>query len=281
MNYQELLAVSYGMGAALSWGTGDFSGGIASKTSGALGVVLFSYMVGICMLLVFAIVQGSPIPDTRILGLGIAAGVTSVLGLTSLYRGLASGRMSIVAPVAAVVTAAVPVLFGMAVEGVPGNLKLAGFLAAFAAIWLLCAPDREIPLRLKDLKLPLVAGVSFGISFIFIDRAAEVSVLWPLIVAKGTGVLILLSVFTLRRMGTRPRKKDFPLIFLAGVLDSAGGIFFALAASTGRLDIAAVLSSMYPAGTVLLAWLVLKESLSSRRMTGILAALIALVLIAS
>ena len=126
-----------------------------------------------------------------------------------------------------------------------------------------------------------MAGVCFGLAFILVDQAVEQSVLWPLVAARGMGITLLLILMFVFRIGALPQRNNYLLICLAGIFETAGNTFYALAAHTGRLDISAVLSSMYPATTVMLAWLILKEHLSCRQWVGVFTALTALALIAA
>jgi drug/metabolite transporter (DMT)-like permease len=223
----------------------------------------------------------SPAPDLYFLLLGAAAGIFYFLGLAALYKSLASGPMGIVAPFTAVIAAVLPVLFAMFWEGFPSSMQAIGFVAAFGAIWLLSVPEESHKITWRKFGLPAVAGLCFGFTFIFIDGAADQGVLWPLVAARCSGMVALFIFLSIFRVGSLPPKNKYPLACLSGIFDTAGTALFALAAQAGRLDISAVLASMYPATTVMFARLILKERLSFRQWTGVAAALIALVLIAS
>ena len=208
------------------------------------------------------------------------AGVTGLIGLAALYKGLASGQMGIVAPLAAVTTATLPVLWGMFLEGFPSSMQITGFVVAFTAIWLLSVPEKSQKIQLRQISLPITAGIFLGLSLILIDQAAEQTVLWSLVATRITGIAILIVLLLIFRKGSMPPKRNYPIVCLAGIFDTGGYTFYALAARTGRLDTAAVLASMYPAATVLLAWLLLKERLSRRQWIGVIAALAAIIMIA-
>jgi drug/metabolite transporter (DMT)-like permease len=278
---QEMIAILYGLASAVSWGTGDFSGGFAVKTSSVYGVLLIVYIIGFVLLSICALLLGRPVPDFYSLLLGAAAGISSFLGLAALYKSLADGKMGIVAPLTAVIAAVLPVFFGILLEGAPSRLQVMGFVIAFAAIWLLSAPEKFQRLKWRKLGLPAAAGLCFGLTFILIDQAAKQAVLWPLAAARCTGIAALIVLIAIFRSGSLPPKNKYPVACLAGIFDTAGTTLYALAAHTGRLDISAVLASMYPAATVMLAWLILKERLSRRQWSGVAAALIALALIAA
>ena len=275
-----IAAIIYGLVSAASWGSGDFSGGFATKSSSVAGVLLIGYMVSVVFLTICALWLGSSLPNIYAIFAGAMAGVTGLIGLAALYKGLASGQMGIVASLAAVTTATLPVLFGMILEGLPSSLQIMGFLAAFAAIWLLSVAENSQRIQVRQIRLPITAGIFLGLSLIFIHQAAEQTVLWSLVITRITGIAILLIVLFLLRKGTLPPKRNYPIVCLSGIFDTGGYTFYALAANTGRLDTAAVLASMYPATTVILAWLLLKERLSGRQWGGVIAALTAIILIA-
>jgi drug/metabolite transporter (DMT)-like permease len=188
-----------------------------------------------------------------------------------------------VAPVTAVLSAAIPVIVGILAEGVPPILVLVGFGLAVTAVWLLSGGRRADGLRRDELGLALLAGLGFSLFFVFIDQFSAGVVFWPLVAARAASIPLLL-IFMLYRQWTGVQwaaigRRLWPIIALAGVLDSGGNYFFALATQSGRLDIAAVLASLYPASTVLLARLILKETLGPRQWLGVGVALVALVLI--
>jgi len=281
MANQEILAVAYGLAAASSWGTSDFSGGFVTKTSSVFGVLLVVNIIGTVLLTICALWIGGPVPDITSLILGALAGIAGLIGLAAFYKGLASEHMGMVASLAAVISAALPVLFGMLMEGFPSNRQIAGFAAAFAAIWQLSVSEKFHTIRWRQLSLPATAGIAFGFSFILIDQAVEQSLLWPLLAAKMMGTVVLITLLRIFRIGTMPLKHKYPIVCLTGFFDAAGTAFYASAAQVGRLDISAVLASMHPAITAFLAWVILKERLTRRQWIGVIAALIALALIAT
>jgi drug/metabolite transporter (DMT)-like permease len=281
MHSSGALAVVYGLASAASWGAADFTGGFASKRSNVYSVIIASQLVGALFLtgLAFALAESIPSLDNWILG-GVA-GISGALGLVALYTGLARGRMGIVAPVTAIVAASFPVIVGILSEGLPAPRRLAGFGIALIAIWFLSGAGNGAVTQLSELALPTVAGLGFGLFYIFIDRVSHSGILWPLVAARIASISMLSMIITLRRQRGAPAANQFLLIAFVGALDAGGNAFFALATQVGRLDISAVLASLYPAATVLLAWLILKERLVHQQWLGVIAALIALVLIAS
>lgn len=277
----EISAIIYGLASAAAWGSGDFAGGFATKTSSVSGVLLVGYITGAMLLSIVAFWTGSPLPDLYALLTSMAAGISGVMALGALYLSLSRTRMGIIAPLVAVVSVMLPVVFGTLFEGMPSGAQIAGFGLALAAIWFLSAPEKAQTFNIQQLGLPVFAGIGFGLFYVLMDQAVEQNVWWPLVASKSTGILLLLILMFVLRRGAMPPKSNYPVVCLAGILDTGGNTFFALAAHTGRLDIAAVLSSMYPAATVLLAWIILKEHLSRRRWIGVFTAVAALALIAA
>jgi drug/metabolite transporter (DMT)-like permease len=272
-----LASVVFGLASAASWGAGDFSGGLATRRAPAAGVVIASQGVGIALLVVLALATGEAVPSAGQLGWAALAGANGAFGLLALYSALASGRMGIAAPISGVVGAVVPVLVGMQIHGPPGMIRLAGFALALVGVWLLSAAGGSAQgARSRELVLPFLAGVSFGLFLVFIHRAGGAGILWPLTTARGTSIAVLVAIGLLTRTLRLPGRPALALTALAGLLDTGGNAFFVLAARAGRLDVAGVLSSLYPAATVALACLLLGERLTGRQTAGAVATLVAI-----
>lgn len=280
---REIVAILLGLAAATCWGGGDFSGGVAAKRGSAYGVVLISQLVGMVLLAGLAVGLAEPFPTREAWLYGGLAGICGAVGLVILYRSLARGPMGVVAPLAAVGTAGLPVLWGAWLEGWPAPVQVAGFVLAMVAVWLISTTGKGQPVRarLRDLALPAAAGLTFGLFLILIAQAGEKTVLWPLVAARlaSLGTLLAGMIVTRRARKLLPAASALLPCCLAGILDASGNALYTLATQAGRLDVATVVSSLYPAGTVLLAWIVLKERLAARQWLGIGAALVALVLI--
>ncbi len=271
--------VIFGLAASLCWGSGDFNGGLASRRASASSVVIAAYAVGFVLLVALALLWREPFPSSLDLLWGGIAGLAGAIGLISFYSALSIGRMGIAAPVSAILTAGLPVIFSAFTEGLPSLLQLVGFALALIAIGLISRPERAKG-RPEGIGLALLAGCGFGCFFILISRVSSGETFWPLAMARFTSVLFLLIMTGFRRQQqTLPSMKVFHLVVLAGVLDAIGNTFFVLAAHTGRLDVASVLSSLYPAATVLLAALLLRERVTRIQAIGILVALVAVPLI--
>ncbi len=272
--------VLFGLSASLSWGTGDFSGGLASRRAHVFSVVLAAYLVGLLLLPVLALAWSEPLPSWRDALWGASAGLVGTLGLTAFYRSLAIGRMGINAPITAVLAASLPIIFTAFTQGLPRPLQLAGFVLALLAVALISRPARASG-RPEGLGLALLGGLGFGSFFILIGQVSAHAVFWPLIAARLASLLFMIAFVRIRGEQMLPKKSVFPLILLAGALDVAGNVFFILAAHAGRLDVASILSSLYPAVTVLLAAIILRERVSRIQGVGIALALGAILLISA
>ncbi len=276
--FHGLSTVAFALAASITWGAGDFSGGLAARRAQVLSVVVGAYTVGFIMLVALALIWSEPFPTTLNLIWGSVAGLAGAVGLVAFYQALAVGRMGIVAPIAAMLSAALPVLFGAFIEGLPGPVQLIGFVLAFIAVGLISGLGVAKG-RPKGLGLALLAGLGFGSFFILISRVSHGAVFWPLAAARLSSLLFLLAVVLIRHQKVLPEKSVWPVVFLAGALDVAGNVFFVLATHAGRLDVAAILSSLYPAVTVLLATIILKERVTRLQAIGIVVALVAIPLI--
>ena len=276
-----MLSIIYGILSAATWGAGDFAGGLASRKVGAYRAVFYADFIGLLILAVASFVYREPFPSTSGWINSLLAGALGSFGLLILYHSLSIGQMSIAAPVSALFAALLPVIVGALTEGLPSAIQLIGFIFALAAIWLISQGDGKFHIsRLSDLRFPILAGVGFGSYFIFIHNAAgdPNSFLWPMIISRAAGtVLVFFMVFARRETFVVPHDA-WGVVLLNAALDLTGNFFYILASKSGRLDIAAVLSSLYPGSTVILAWLLLKEHLSRMQLVGIFLALAAIFL---
>jgi drug/metabolite transporter (DMT)-like permease len=276
-----LLSILYGLISAFTWGAADFSGGIASKRTNVYGVVIGAEGFGMVVFLVLAFAFREPVPSWQTWLWGMASGLSGGFGLLLLYRALSSGRMSVAAPVSAVIAAIIPVVVGAFVDGLPGMWTFAGILLAIGAVWFIAQSEGaggNAAVRLNEIILPLLAGVVFGMYFVFMHQASRVAFFWPIIASRLASTAGILAYALLTRQPWRPGRKIWPLIALSGILDVSGNAFYVLAGQVGRLDVAAVLGSLYPGSTVLLAGIFLHERLNRTQFAGILAALTAIVL---
>lgn len=275
------MSIFLGLMSAVVWGAGDFTGGIASRRTGAFRVVFFGEIVGILVLLIVAFGSHESMPNSTAMLKAALAGALGSLGLVLLYHALSTGSMSIAAPVSALAAGVLPVVVGSFTEGLPGGLTVMGFAFALLAIWFV-SQNSETPRNLlshiSDLRLPLLAGVGFGCYFVIMHAAAQDSTWWPMVISRAGGITIIGFVILMRREPLRVAREAWGVIGLNGVLDVGGNTFYILAGQLGRMDVSAVLSSLYPGVTVILAGLLLKERLSRTQWLGIALALIAIVL---
>ncbi len=267
-----------GLLSALAWGAGDFNGGLAVKRSNPYGVIVVAHSLSLVLLLLTVGAFGEPLPPLQDWLWGGTAGLAGGIGLTLLYRALAEGRMSVAAPVSALVAAALPVMVGLLQDGSPGLWALAGFVLALVAVWLVSGGER-LAVRFADLRPPAVAGIAFGVFFIFIERASQTALLWPLVAVRIVSVSSMLGYALLTQPDWLPKRESRVPVLLSSVLDTLGNAFYALSARWGRLDVAVVLGALYPGATVLLAWILLEERISRLQAVGILLALLAIVLL--
>jgi drug/metabolite transporter (DMT)-like permease len=273
------IPIFLGLLSALTWGAANFGGGLAAKRTNSYGVVIVSHLGSLLILAAVTAIMREPLPGTKDLLLGLGAGMASGTGLMLLYRALAEGKMSIAAPVSSVVAAAIPVFVGSLLEAIPASLTLLGFALALGAVWLLASEQGSARANLKDLSLPILAGISFGLFFVLMAQASTQAVYWPVVAARSGSVAGLLASATLTRQAWKPARNQWPLLVLIGVVDVSGTVFYAIATQFGRLDVTAVLGSLYPGATVLLAWVFLKERISRTQLFGILLALGAIILL--
>ena len=300
---RETATITLSLLSAAIWGASDFLGGIAARRMAASAVVMLSHLLSLCMLVALALATAAPLPHGAAAVCAFTAGVAGGLGVIVLYKALALGGMGLTAAVSGVVTAALPVAWGLITEGLPKVAQVCGFLVAVVAIWLIAAaPSAENLPRTKSARqgilLGAVAGICFGALLILLKLAARGGVLWPLAYARMTSAALAIAVtlYGSRRAGAATKTKPdagattavrwlgwatLALVATTGMLDASGNSLYTLATRLGRLDIAAVLGSLYPASTILLAAVLLKERTSRRQTAGMALALAAVVLISA
>ena len=273
-----LLAAIFALSAAAAWGSGDFTGGLAARRVGSYHTVLISYTIGLVALTVAALARFERLTTPADLIWGALAGIFGMAGLVFLLRSFATGRMGIVAPVSAVLATAIPVVFAAITEGLPRVLQLAGFGLALASIWLLSRPEK-LGGRPEGLGMALLAGLGFGVFFTSLGQVGEQAIFWPLVAGRLAACIFLVAFALSLRRPVLPGNIPLGLLALAGTLDVGGNLFFLLAVQSGRLDVTAVLSSLYPAVTAVLAWMITREHLARLQVIGVGIAVLAIVLI--
>lgn len=275
----NMLGIILALVAALLWGSGDFSGGFATRKASPFQVLALSAISGMVVLSAAALVGRESLPS----GIGIIwsllAGLSGAVGITSLYTALARGNTAAVAPVSAVLGAALPVGFTFFTQGAPALIQVIGFVLAFIGIWMVSmAATADGTKDNKGLWLAFLAGAGFGGYFIFIGQVETSGVFLPLLFARGVMLVMAVTMLAFNRLPF-PSIRRNPIALVAGLLDSAGNVFFLLAMALSRLDFAVVISSLYPAVTVLLAALLLKEKVGNWQKVGVVVCLAAIFLI--
>jgi drug/metabolite transporter (DMT)-like permease len=268
------------LGSAVAYGISDFVAGVLARRASAWAVAVASLGAAALVVLAAALVVPG---DLRAAGLawGALAGLGNGVGNLLLYRGLGAGPMSVVAPLSGIATAAVPVLVGIAAGDRPGPLPLAGIAAALPAIWLVSVGGAGLRgARRADVVHGLLAGVGFGVQFAALGQVARGGGLAPLAVCEVVSVGSIVAGAAALAAPWVPRDRPGRQGAIAGVLAAAATVCFQLAAMRGLLSVASVLAALYPAVTVLLAALVLREPIERARAAGLALAALAVALIA-
>ncbi|MHC1739508.1 MAG: DMT family transporter [Anaerolineaceae bacterium] len=274
-----MIGILFAFSAALFWGSGDFSGGVATRRSNPFQVLTLSALSGVLVLAIAALLWGEAFPNWSGVLWAMAAGLGGAIGIASLYRGLSIGNSAAVAPTSAVIGAALPVGFTLITRGAPALLQIIGFVLAFAGIWLV---SRSSPSNSKESQqgflLGCLAGLGFGAYFIFIAQVGDAKVITPLIIARGVMAVTAIILLKVNHLSFPPVRSN-PFALLAGMLDASGNMFFLLAKEFTRLDTAVIIGSLYPAVTVIFTSLVFKEKISLWQKIGVVVCLIAILMI--
>ena len=280
------------LAAAATWGASDFVGGLVGRRVSGTSVAFASQLVGLGGLLLIAPTAGGS-PGAGDLAWGAASGLGGAAGVALLYHGLAVGQMSVVAPLTAVGSATLPVVFGLLVGERPSAAALLGVVLALVAVGVLCAfapPEEhggEEDVRpagrsgsASGLASGVAAGIGFGVFFICLGRTSDGAGMWPLVAARVVSVSLLAGVLLATGRALFPGERTGPAVVLTGVLDVTANAAFLLATRRGLLSIVSLLASLYPAATVVLARVVLRERLTTAQSAGLVGAAGAVALIA-
>ena len=278
------MAILLGVLAAIAWGSGDFTGGLASRRTPETTVVLGTETIGLAFLVAIALVAGGS-PTARDLWLGGVAGLLGVFGLVFLYRGLARGRASVVAPLSAVGAAVLQVTWGLARGEEPGATAIVGIVLALVAIGVVAGAAEEPAetasmRRAEEVRCGLAAAVGFGLYLILISETSDGAGLWTVVVARAAPVVVVLVVLAVLRRPLVPDRESRPLVAMSGVTDAGANALLLVAVRQGLLSVVAPVANLYPAVTVLLARGFGHERIGRARLAGLGLALAALILIA-
>jgi len=273
------LPATFSLIAVGAWGASDFLGGLGAKRVNAF---LFTSIVNLSGMLIagsVAFASGLPFPQGKGLSWALAAGAVGGAALALFYRSLASGNMGLVAPVAAVLGAGIPTLVTAVFEGFPGWRRALGFVVAVVGVWLISRTENSDG-HPRGIGLAVLAGCGFAGFYLCVHQAGNAAALWIAVCSRLASLVVTLAfVAAGRHFQTVPRSIA-GIAIIAGILDTCGSATFVRAAQVGRLDSAVVLSSLYPAVTVLLARIFLHEHFSRTRTLGMLAALASVPMIA-
>ncbi|WP_455383015.1 EamA family transporter [Salinispira pacifica] len=269
--------------SALLYGSADFAGGLATRTNSVRAVLVFSQIAGTLVALVAAPLVGPNGPTPVDLLWGAAAGLGGAVGLVSLYRGIASTLVAVVSPTAALIGAVVPVGFGLATGERPSLHAWIGIALCLPALLLLTATGTGAAhartAARRALLYGLLAGAGFGGFFIAISRPSAEAGLWPLVAARSVsvGVVALTAVAARKRLSIE--KRALATVLAAGILDMSANVAFVLAARGSMLSLVTIVTSLFPAPTVLLAWILFRERVPAFRIAGLALAIAGVALI--
>ena len=281
------MAIVLALAAAVTYGAADFFGGLVARKTSVVSSVFVAQLAGfLFMALALPVLLSDEMTaDSRTWG--TLAGVVGAFGVALLYRGLSVGRMSVVAPITGLVAATIPVIFGLVTGERPEPISLVGIVVALVAVVLVSSAaepttDAESGAESRSTGVPeaLAAGAGFGAFFILLDQAGSESGLWPILWVKIGAVVAVTAFAVLARTSVVPAKGAIGGLFLAGFLDMAANLFYMLASRRGLLSLVAVITSMYPAMTVLMARMFLSERLTRAQVGGLVLAGAGIVLIA-
>lgn len=275
------MAALLALSSALAFGSGDFLGGLATRRVRATSVLLWSYLLSGTLLLVASLVTDGTL-TVRDVALGSGAGLLGAAGIGLLYQALSVGQMSAIAPVTALLAAAIPVGAGLLQGEEPGLGAVAGMVLAVVAVVLVSAEGGGSlrPSDVRGVTLALAAGVCFGLFFVGLSMTDDDSGLWPLLGARVASIVVV-GLLVLVGVISAPAPRGQPAWWTAGagVLDGAGNVLYLLAIREGLLSVGTVLSSLYPVATVVLAWAVLRERFAPLQRVGMVVALPAIALL--
>lgn len=273
------MAALFSLAAAAFFGVGDFCGAQASKRTTVVTVVTGSHVIGLVLFLVLAPGLAERFDGGDFVA-GMFGGLSGLVGITLLYRGLSTGPMAVVAPIAAVTNAAVPALWGVAFGEQLTPMQLAGVVLGLVAIVLVSRPPEAAgPVTVRLLVESVLAGIGFAGFFIVLAGTDLASAPWPLVGGRLTTVVLLVAVLVVAPRSRGPVRSAGRLILICGLCDAGGGVLMLEALGRGMLSLAAVLTSLYPAVTVLLARTVLREQISRGQVVGLGGSLGAIALI--
>jgi drug/metabolite transporter (DMT)-like permease len=266
------------LGASLAWGVADFVGPLLARIEGTLRVLFWAQVGGVLAIALAVLIRGEGPAGPEVL-FAILASLGGMLGLFAYYRGMEVGAMSVVAPIAGV-SAIIPVVFGLATGDDPSAPQVAGIACALLGVGLASVEHHEGTRRIAaGVGLALLAALGFGFYFPWMHAAGKVDFWWASLVFRTTALVLLAVVVAARRTNLRLSRRHFAIATAVGIGDTLGNVFFAASSSHGLISLTAVLASLYPVVTVLLAASVLHETVAPMQKAGIVLTLTGVVLI--
>jgi drug/metabolite transporter (DMT)-like permease len=276
-----MIAVILALGAAVAWGAADFLGGLKSRAIATIVVVAVGAATGLILVAAVVAARGDEPPAARFFVYAALAGVTGAVGIGALYRGLAVGAMSIVAPITAT-GAVIPVVFGVGTGERPTGLQVAGLALALGGVVLAARQQGGGDVRGRvaaGVGLALLAALGIGSFLVALDAASEGGVAWALLAQRSVCLGLVLAAAAVARPNTRVSRVDLAPLVAIGALDMAANALFAVASTRGLVSVVSVVASLYPVTTVVLARLLLGERIAAAQQLGVVAALSGVVLI--
>ena len=261
------------------WGTSDFLGGMGARRVNAFLFTAIVHISGLIVTGALAVFMHAPFPGMISVVWSLMGGALGGLALVFFYQALSQGNMGLIAPVAAVLSAAIPTIIAAFAEGLPGTRQVLGFILAGIGVWLISRTEGDAG-RPEGLGVAVLAGIGFAGFYLCTHRAGNASALWVATISRVASFLVTGAIVLFGRHLCRVAAPVLVIAVVAGILDIGGSVAFVRAAQIGRLDSAVVLSSLYPAVTVVLARLFLHEHFSRGRTVGMFAALAAVPMIA-
>jgi drug/metabolite transporter (DMT)-like permease len=272
-------SIALALGASLTWGLADFFGPLKGRTLGALRVLVYVQLGGLVAIALIVAIRGKGPADLGAL-FAIPAAISGTLGLYAYYRGMAVGAMSIVAPIAGI-SAAVPVIFGIATGDRPSLWQWLGIAAALGGVFLASREPGKGGRVAAGVGLALLAAIGFGGYFPPMHAAGAADFWWAALIFRMTSASVILAVVAVRRPSLAVQPVQMSLLALIGIGDMLGNLLFAAASTSGLVSITSVLASLYPIVTVLLARLILKERVARSQEAGIVLTLAGVALISA
>lgn len=274
--------------AAITWGISDFSGGLASKKQSTILVLFVSQIFGIGTLFAIIMSKGENYQSGQLLWSALG-GISGAIGLLTLYHGFTKGTTSIISPISAATAISIPVIFSVVTNGTPNQSQSVGLALAIVSIVLLSmnstSKDQTESSNIVNITYGLISGFGFGMFFIFVDQFKVNSVFWPLAMLRMFSLIFLMIIIVYKSQNSSLRHKNkikilrIELIVITGVGDTLANVFFTLSAQSGRLDVASILSSLFPVVTVLLAFIIYKEKILFHQKIGLFGTVMSVILL--